>query len=199
MPAPVPGAAPGPAASTRYAGPAGADLVASGAPVTASAPVVPEAPMVPAAPAGLDAPSAPVAPVAPGHAIERRHLFTAPDIAEFARRCGDPNPLHHDAAAAAASRFGTIIACGPHVTALFMALSAEMMTALGEAVGLGFTFRLRRAVRAADHCLLRWRVTQVARRESLGGWVLQLEGEVLRPDGSLAVGGTGETLLMDPR
>lgn len=136
-------------------------------------------------------------PVAPGHAIERHHLFAVPDIADFAQRCGDPNPLHHDADAAARSRFGTIIACGPHVTALFMALSAEMMTALGEAVGLGFSFRLRRAVRADDRCLLRWRVTQVTRKESLRGWVLQLEGEVLRPDGSLAVGGTGETLLMD--
>ena len=138
-----------------------------------------------------------VAPVSPGHAIERHHLFAADDIADFARRCGDPNPLHHDAAAAARSRFGTIIACGPHVTALFMALSAEMMTALGEAVGLGFSFRLRRAVRADDRCLLRWQVTQVTRKQSLGGWVLQLEGAVLRPDGSLAVGGTGETLLMD--
>lgn len=135
-------------------------------------------------------------PVTPGHAIERHHLFDAEGIAEFARRCGDPNPLHHDIQAASRSRFGTVIACGPHVTALFMALSAEMLAGLGEGVGLGFAFRLRRAVLAGERCLMRWRVVSVTFKPSLRGHVLGLEGEVLRPDGSLAVGGSGEMLLM---
>ncbi len=137
-----------------------------------------------------------------GEAIGRDVTFDAAGIAEFARRCGDPNPLHHDAEAAARSPYGGIIACGPHVTALFMALSAELMTRLGanaggrQGVGLGFSFTLRRAVRAGDACRMRWRVTGVERRPGLRGDVVLLEGEVLRPGDELAVAGRGEALLM---
>jgi hypothetical protein len=55
-----------------------------------------------------------------GERFTRRASFDADSIRKFATLCGDHNPLHHDERAAAASRFGTLIASGPHVVALMM-------------------------------------------------------------------------------
>ena len=132
-----------------------------------------------------------------GETFSRKVAFDAQGIAAFATLCGDTNPLHHDAAYAAASRFGGIIACGPHVTSLLMALTASHFAPRGPGVGLGFTFRLRSAVRAGETVTMRWRVTAVTRKETLRGSIIQLVGEVVRPGGVIAITATGETLAMD--
>jgi acyl dehydratase len=132
-----------------------------------------------------------------GESFSREVTFDAQGIAAFATACGDTNPLHHDAAYAAASRFGGIIACGPHVTALLMALTASHFAPRGPGVGLGFTFRLRSAVRAGETVTMRWRVTGVTPKASLRGRIIQLEGEAVRPGGVIAVTATGEALAMD--
>ena len=136
-------------------------------------------------------------PIEVGETFSREATFDAPGIAAFATACGDTNPLHHDAAYAAATRFGGIIACGPHVTALLMALVASHFAPRGPGVGLGFSFRLRSAVRAGEAVTMRWRVLSVTPKASLGGRVVQLEGQVIRPGGVVAVIATGETLAMD--
>ncbi len=132
-----------------------------------------------------------------GQSFERQVPFDAPGIAAFAASCGDINPLHHDAAYAAASRFGGIIASGPQVTSLLMAMVAAYFAPLGPGVGLGFNFRLRSAVRAGETVTMRWTITGVAAKRSLGGHVITLEGQVLRPGGAAAVLATGEVLGMD--
>ena len=136
-------------------------------------------------------------PIEVGETASREVTFDAPAIAAFAASCGDTNPLHHDAAHAATTRFGGIIACGPHVTALLMALAASHFASRGPNVGLGFTFQLRSAVRAGETVTMRWRVLSVTPKPSLRGRVVQLEGEVVRPDGTKAVIATGEALAMD--
>jgi len=132
-----------------------------------------------------------------GESFSEEVPFDAPGIAEFARLCGDTNPLHHDAAYAARSRFRGIIASGPQVTSLMMAMVAAFFTARGPGVGLGFNFRLRSAVRVGETVTMRWRVTAVKEKRSLGGHVISLEGEAVRPDGTVAVAATGEVLGMD--
>ncbi len=132
-----------------------------------------------------------------GRSFEREVLFDAPGIAAFAASCGDTNPLHHDPAYAAASRFGGIIASGPQVTSLLMAMVAAFFAPLGPGVGLGFNFRLRSAVRAGDLVTMRWTITGVVAKRSLGGHVISLEGKALRPGGAAAVLATGDVLGMD--
>lgn len=132
-----------------------------------------------------------------GESFSKEVPFDSPGIAEFARLCGDTNPLHHDAAYAARSRFRGIIASGPQVTSFMMAMVAAFFTARGPGVGLGFNFRLRSAVRAGEVVTMRWRVTAVKEKRSLGGHVISLEGEAVRPDGTVAVAATGEVLGMD--
>jgi acyl dehydratase len=131
-----------------------------------------------------------------GEAFSREAHFDAANIAAFATSCGDTNPLHHDPDYAAASRFGGIIACGPHVTSLLMAMTAAHFAPRGPGVGLGFSFRLRSAVRAGETVVMRWRVVAVTPKASLGGTVIALEGEAVRPDGTVAVTATGEALAM---
>ena len=132
-----------------------------------------------------------------GESFSKEVQFDAPGIAEFARLCGDTNPLHHDAAYAARSRFGGIIASGPQVTSLMMAAIAAFFASRGPGVGLNFNFRLRSAVRAGEVVTVRWRITGVKEKRSLGGHVIALEGEAVRPDGTTAVAATGEVLGMD--
>jgi acyl dehydratase len=45
-------------------------------------------------------------------------------VGEFAKAAGDDNPLHHDAAFAASTRYGRPIASGTHTTALLLGLTA---------------------------------------------------------------------------
>lgn len=132
-----------------------------------------------------------------GRSFEKQVLFDAPGIAAFATSCGDINPLHHDAEYATRSRFGGIIASGPQVTSLLMAMVAAFFAPLGPGVGLGFNFRLRSAVRAGDLVTMRWIITAVVAKRSLGGHVISLEGKALRPGGAAAVLATGEVLGMD--
>lgn len=132
-----------------------------------------------------------------GRSFEKEVLFDAPGIAAFALSCGDTNPLHHDADYAARSRFGGIIASGSQVTSVLMAMVAAFFAPLGPGVGLGFNFRLRSAVRAGERVTMRWVITGVAAKRSLGGHVISLEGKVLRPGGAPAVLATGEVLGMD--
>ena len=132
-----------------------------------------------------------------GEAFSKQVQFDAAGIAEFATLSGDTNPLHHDAAYAAKSRFGGIIASGPQVTSLLMAMVAAYLASRGPGVGLGFNFRLRSAVRAGELVTLRWKVTAVKEKRSLGGHVISLEGEAVRPDGTVAVIATGDVLGMD--
>ncbi len=132
-----------------------------------------------------------------GETFSKEVRFDALGIAEFGRLCGDTNPLHHDAAYAAASRFGSIIASGPQVTSLMMAMIAAFFASRGPGVGLGFNFRLRSAVRAGETVTMRWRITAVKEKRSLGGRIISLEGEAVRPEGTVAVAATGEVLGMD--
>jgi len=132
-----------------------------------------------------------------GEAFSKEVQFDAVGIAEFATLCGDTNPLHHDSAYAAGSRFGGIIASGPQVTSLLMAMVAAFLASRGPGVGLEFNFRLRSAVRAGEVVMMRWRVTAVKEKRSLGGHIISLEGEAVRPDGTVAVAATGEVLGMD--
>lgn len=134
--------------------------------------------------------------VAVGDAFERTVALDAAAVTAFAKASGDPNPLHHDAAAAGRSRFGGLIASGPHTSSLMMGLCATWFTERGESVGLEFTFRFRRAVPAGDVLRIRWTVVSVVPKASLGGDVVTLDGRAWRGDGQIALEAKGAALLL---
>ncbi len=133
-----------------------------------------------------------------GARFERRVTFDAASIRAFAELCGDDNPLHHDAAVAAAGPFGTLIASGPHVTALMMGLDATFFTREHEALGLGFEFRFVRAVPADVTLTLEWTVASVEPKASLEGDIVVVDGRAIDDAGNVYVTARGSNLVRAP-
>jgi acyl dehydratase len=145
----------------------------------------------------------PPAPARAGRFVEIGEVFSreltldADAIRRFATEVGDSNPLHHDAVLAAGTRFGGLIACGPHTSSLLMAVSADAFARRGAALGLDFHMKFRRAVPAGLPLRLRWQVTGVEDKPSLGGELVTLDGEIRGPGDELFVSARGLVLIKD--
>ena len=134
-------------------------------------------------------------PPAVGERFARRASFDAASIRHFATLCGDGNPLHHDAELAAASRYGTLIASGPHVVALMLGLDATYLSQRFDAVGLGFDFRFVKAVPAGADLTLEWTVTACRPTPGASGYVVSVEGRAVDDAGAVYVTGRGDNLI----
>jgi acyl dehydratase len=84
-----------------------------------------------------------------GVVARRSRTVTARDIELFTELTGDRNPLHYDAAAAAASRFGGIIVQGGVTSGLLNAVVAEDLPGPGS-VFLHVDWRFLQPVRPGD-------------------------------------------------
>jgi 3-hydroxybutyryl-CoA dehydratase len=115
----------------------------------------------------------------------------------FAQAVGDNNPLHHDANAAAASRFGRLLASGPQTTAHLLALTASHFSRRGAMLGLEFWVRFRRPVYADETITLEWLVVSVKHNPRLNGEIIDLRGRVRKENGETAVGAKGRVLVTD--
>jgi len=85
-----------------------------------------------------------------GERFERTFVFDADGISAFASMAGDMNPLHHDPAAAAASRFNGMTASGTHTTSIMLGTLATLVSGRGSAVGLEFSVKLKKAISAGE-------------------------------------------------
>jgi acyl dehydratase len=121
--------------------------------------------------------------------------LTPKAVADYASAVGDTNPLHHDAAFAAASRYGRLIASGPHTSALLLALTASHFSTKGSVVGLEFWVRFRRPVFADETIRIEWLVVKVTPNKKLGGDVVDLRGRITGDDGKTALGAKGRVLV----
>jgi acyl dehydratase len=124
-------------------------------------------------------------PVTVGERCSRTVRFTAESIAEFARLSGDANPLHSDAAAAAHSRHGQLIAAGQHTTSQLIGLAATYFSRghhgaaneeLRELLCLNFNFSLKSPVFADETVELAWVVSSLEWSGRLQGWLVQADG-----------------------
>jgi acyl dehydratase len=127
---------------------------------------------------------------------ESVHL-SAESISAFADAVGDSNPLHHDQAVAARSRFGGLIASGTHSASLLMALTASHFSRHAQPLGLEFKLHFHRAVHAGDTLQLGWTVTRVQDKPSLGGDLVWLDGEARNQRGEVALAATATLLVVD--
>ena len=133
-----------------------------------------------------------------GHRFFRTVTFDEAAIRAIATAAGDENPLHHDAAFAAATRFGGLIASGTHHGALMMGLVATELTRHGAGVGLEFGLTFRKPVRAGSTMRLEWVVTTIEKAPRLGGWEVRMEGTVTDvATGTVAATTTGNCLMFD--
>jgi len=118
-------------------------------------------------------------------------------VAEFATAAGDDNPLHHDEAFAATTRYGRPTASGPHTTALLLALTASHYSKKGAMIGLEFWVRFRRPIYADEVIRLEWLVVKVTRNEKLKGDIVELRGRIKGQDGRTALAAKGRVLVTD--
>jgi acyl dehydratase len=133
-----------------------------------------------------------------GHHFSRTVTFDEASIRAFAQAAGDENPLHHDAAFAAASRFGGIIASGTHHGALMMGLVATELTRIGAGVGLEFGLSFRKPVPAGSTMRLEWEVTASEPAPRLGGTIAHLAGRMTDvATGVVVLTATGKCLMLD--
>ena len=113
-------------------------------------------------------------------------------IRSFAASCGDMNPLHHDAEYARGTRFGGLIASGPHYLALLMGLMATHYTAHGPQVGIDFSTQFRKPVRPGDTIELKWVVTAIEPKEK--GDVVTLDGSITNQHGEVVLTSVGKLM-----
>jgi len=135
--------------------------------------------------------------VARGDTITRHHRYDGADIADFAHRAGDHNPVHLDEGAGARSRFGKRIATAEHTISLMLGLAASWLAQRGTAIGLGCSFRFTAAVREGDTLELAWRVTDTYFKQSLKGVIVCFEGTATNGDGFVAMRANLEMLLQE--
>ena len=105
----------------------------------------------------------------PGERFSTDISLTPAEVAAFARAAGDHNPVHHDPAFAAGTRYGRLIASGTQTSALLMGLTASHFSTRGAMVGLEFWFRFRRPVHADETVHVEWLVVRVTPHARLGG------------------------------
>ena len=118
-------------------------------------------------------------------------------VSEYAVGAGDTNPVHHDPAFAATTRFGRPIASGTHTTALLLGLTASHYSRHAAMVGLEFWVRFRRPIFADETIRLEWLVVKVTPNLKLGGEIAELRGRIRNQNGETALGAKGRILVTD--
>lgn len=102
--------------------------------------------------------------------------FSRDEVVDFAARAHDRNPMHHDERAAAASRFGGLIASGTQATSVMMGLFATHFTRRDDgvaraALGLEFEVRLSGPVRPDEDVEIAWEVVEREWKPRHRGWI----------------------------
>ncbi|MBX3660375.1 MAG: MaoC family dehydratase [Ramlibacter sp.] len=144
-----------------------------------------------------DAALPPSPPVAVGHRFSREHQFTPEQVRAFSSAAGDTNPIHHDAALAAGTRFGGLIASGTHSAALLLGLTASHFSEGNTVVGLGFTVSFLQGVPADATVVSEWTVTAVRPHKGGPAQVVEMTGEMrdTRAGATVYVRATGQVLV----
>jgi acyl dehydratase len=131
-----------------------------------------------------------------GETLSATLALSTDSVKSFATLVNDLNPLHHDDAYAAQSRFGGLIASGTQPTAHFMALLATHFSTYAQPLGLEFDIKLKKAVHAHDTLTIRWRVRDAYWKPSLNGDLTRLEGSVVNQRGETVLVGSSTILVM---
>jgi acyl dehydratase len=127
-----------------------------------------------------------------GQVAERSRKVTAEDIRLFTEISGDRNPLHYDAAAARASRFGEIVVQGGVTSAILNAVVAEDLPGPGT-VFLEVHWRFKAPVRPGDSITGRVEIKEVREDKP----ITKLETRVTRDDGTVVLEGDAVCYTMN--
>jgi acyl dehydratase len=133
-----------------------------------------------------------------GEQFTREVVFDRNAVTQFATMAGDFNPLHHDEQAATASPFKSLIASSAHTGALMLGSLATFISSRVSAVGLGFSMRLKKAMRVGEKARIVWTVVSIEPKRKLGGDVITFEGKLFNSQNQVAVTATCDNLIFNP-
>ena len=136
-------------------------------------------------------------PVEPGHSFEKKLRLTAQEISTFAELSGDFNPLHHDAQVAGASRYGGIIASGPHSSSLYMATFASHLAPGYMVMGVEFDVKFIAPLRPDTDFKIYWTVTSVVPKPKLMGYIVHAEGGIADGESNILLGKATALIIKD--
>ena len=131
-----------------------------------------------------------------GQRFSRDVTVNQESIREFARLVGDENPLHHDKGLAALTRFGGLIASGTHSASIMMGAVAAFTAQFGPSLGLEYSVKLRKPVRAGERLRIEWEVSAIERNPLLGGRVVSFNGRLINDKDETVVSGFAKGLIM---
>jgi acyl dehydratase len=131
-----------------------------------------------------------------GERCSKNLTLSEDSIKSFAARVEDFNPLHHDAAYAAQTRFGGLIASGTQPIAHFMAILANHFGGDRQPLGLEFSMKLKKAAHLDDTLTMSWEVTEAHWKESLNGDLVTLTGDIVNQCGEIVILGNAKILVM---
>ena len=126
-----------------------------------------------------------------GQRARRSRAVTTRDIERFTEISGDRNPIHYDAAIAAATRFGGIVVQGGVTSAILNAVVAEDLPGPGT-VFLHVNWSFRAPVRPGDTITGEVHITRVRTDKP----ITEMETRVTRDDGTLVLEGTAVCYTM---
>lgn len=137
-----------------------------------------------------------------GETFMRTVRFTEKDIAAFAAACLDSNPLHRDAGEAAESRYGEVIASGPHTASMLMGLAASHFSRRDDGIKrqmvcLNFNFAYKAPVHANEDVMLHWVVASVEWNRKLEGYMVMVDGAASTERCGVAVVSQGTLLVKE--
>jgi acyl dehydratase len=130
-----------------------------------------------------------------GESFTKTYIFDSVGIAAYATMAGDMNPLHHDRMIAEASRFESLIASGTQTSGVMLGALATYVSARASAVGLEFSMRLKKAIRAGEATTIAWTITSIEEKPSLGGDIVVFDGTLYNQDGVAALSAIGSNLV----
>ncbi len=137
-----------------------------------------------------------------GARLQRDLLLDAAAIRAGAEAVGDMNPLHHDETAAAASRYGELIASGAYTAALLAGLLSsgfndQANDGSGQ-VGVDYQVRFRGPVRVNRLMRMEWVVSALEERRS--GVLAHMTGQIVDTiDGSVVLSAELRVLYFTPK
>lgn len=142
-------------------------------------------------------PEFPLIQIQIGERITSQVALSLEETATFARLSGDLNPLHHDEHYAQQTRFKGVIVSGPQLTSLMMGLIATRFSRETAMLGLEFTFRFRKAVKAGEPITMTWEIVSALPKTSLQGVLVDLDGRITNEQGQIVLTSKGTILVTE--